>query len=283
MLFSEPVDQLPEPLPSVEEIEHSFSQVLKTTVGRHVVCMGKHFVVKYGYGVKPSEGENAIFARRHLGSRVPRVFAIYQRVGPLPAPTTYIIMEYFNGRSLNEVWDGLDKQVRVCITEKLRKLFRDLRSIPPPDYFVGLRAPMLSGSLFLTSDPTRATNGIFETEDGLIRNMVARYRQEGGESLRNKADYYERVLPQVLRGNGKSVFTHADFQRKNVMVGPKGNIALIDWASAGWCPTYWEYALALLACVDWKDDWHSYVAQILDEYPDHFSWFHMIRTEVWES
>ncbi len=55
---------------------------------------------------------------------------------------------------------------------------------------------------------------------------------------------------------------------------------IIDWATAGWYPVYWEYANAMLAAADWKDDWHVYLAQILDEFPNAHMWLGGIRLDM---
>ncbi|KAI0551591.1 kinase-like domain-containing protein [Xylaria curta] len=277
VLYSEPVSQLPEHLPSVDEIENS-PHVLKQLIARCVVRVREHFAVKYGSGVKPIEGENMIFAQQHLQSLVPRVFAIYQRAGPSPSPITYIVMKYVHGRPLDEAWGTMCEPERLKVVNTLRNAFQLLRSIPSPDYFVGLGMTILNDDFFCVEETTR---GPFKTEDELVRGLVEQYRNNSGDIFRHKADYYLRVLPQVLRGSGQPVFTHGDLQRKNIMIGSRGEIAIIDWAPSGWYPTYWEYAVATICCGRWKDDWHCYIAKMLDEFPDQYAWLYLLRIEMW--
>lgn len=88
-------------------------------------------------------------------------------------------------------------------------------------------------------------------------------------------------MPILLRGNGFPVFTHNDFQRKNIMVQPDGTVVIIDWAFASWYPTYWEYATATFANGGWNDDWHDYVCMALDVYPNQALWLSSVKHEIW--
>ena len=60
----------------------------------------------------------------------------------------------------------------------------------------------------------------------------------------SKARCHRRVFPLALHDHA-SVFTHGDFQRKNILIGDDSNLVLVDWESAGWYQSYWEYAIAM--------------------------------------
>lgn len=71
------------------------------------------------------------------------------------------------------------------------------------------------------------------------------------------SQFYQRMLPKVLR-NHASVFTHADLQRKNIIIRSNScsevsliidgdfdhiqaadlQVGLVDWGKAGWYPSY---------------------------------------------
>ncbi|KAI0506648.1 kinase-like domain-containing protein [Xylaria bambusicola] len=285
VLFEVPVEELPEHLPTADEIESS--PKLANRPATSVTLVKKHFFVKYGCYVHPSEAQNMKFARQHLGNLVPRVFAVYQR-HRLNEPTiTYIIMEYFHGRRLDQAWNTLDEARRLEVVNVLRNALQIIRAIPPPDYFGGLGMTKLESELFWTREPDPPRHGPFKTEEELIRGIVLCFRghatdvAELKEFYAQRADYYSRVLPQVLRGSGKPVFTHSDLQRRNIMIGSKGEVAIVDWAASGWYPTWWEYAVTTEGCGNWRDDWQRYIPKFLDEYPNQYSWFHTIRTDLW--
>ncbi|KAI1424739.1 kinase-like domain-containing protein [Xylaria sp. FL1777] len=272
VLFSEQTSQLPARLPSVREIESS-RNVLKELRSRRIVRVGQHYVVKYGWYVKPIEGENSL---------VPRLLAIYQRPGKDASELiTYLIMEYLSARPLSELWSIMGETEKLEVIDTLREALQILRSIPPPDYFGSLGMTALNDDIFNSEDePTPTRNGPFKTESAVIHAVILRYRAEGGERLRHKADYYRDVLPQVLQGNGKPVFTHGNLQRKNIMIGSGGEVMIIDWAPSGWYPIWWEYAIAMVSD-DWYELWYRYVPKWMSEFPHHYAWFHMLRREIW--
>ncbi|KAI1189378.1 kinase-like domain-containing protein [Nemania serpens] len=286
VLFSVPADQFPTPLPLVDEIESSLD-IIKTLLSRRTVRVREQFVVKYGLNVQPIEGENMVFARQHLESLMPRVIvprllAIYQKYGPRSHTITYIVAEYCPGRQLDLIWDKMPEFERLDVVGLLHDAVKLIRSIPAPDYFGSLGKTKINDDYFGPEDSRVATRGPFNTEEELIQAMILRYKEVGGRRLAHKAEYYSQMLPQLLKGNGKSVFTHGDLQRKNILVGPGGEIAIVDWALSGWYPIWWEYAMSTICCGLWKDDWYSYIPKVLsEEYPTQYLWLYTLSTELW--
>ncbi|KAF5127157.1 hypothetical protein E5D57_008085 [Metarhizium anisopliae] len=274
-------DRLPEPLPTDATIKCS-SDVLKAGYGRRIVRVGQYFVVKYGVLVSLTEGENMLFVRETCDISVPQVFALYSRIYPGGTKVSYIVMEYIQGKSLDNFWDTMSAADKSNTSQQLRLMLDKLRSVPSPGYFgcIG-RRPMEEGMFWTgeedSNDPG-LISGPFDTEAQLNNALVEKYLYSSG--MPSKSRFYRRVFPHVLRDHA-SVFCHGDLQRKNVLVGDDGNLSLIDWESAGWYPSYWEYASAMFACGNWRDDWHEYVASILDEYPNEYVWFDMMRRELW--
>lgn len=281
VMFSEAPENLPEPLPTPEQIESSRS-VIKRMVSKSTVRVGNSYVVKYGMGVEPCEGENMRFVRAQSDVPVPRLFGIYQRVNVFDKRVTYIIMEDIPGDTLESLWDKIGATNKSNIAERLQEAYACLRSIRHEGYFGNLGRSMYHGGFFWMDKPNPVFTGPFATEDDLIQGLLARYDHEAGDRLRNKGEYYRRVLPDVLRGDEEPVFTHQGLQPKNVMVKPDGSVVIIDWAEAGWYPSYWEYAVSMFCCGRWKNDWHAYVPDILEqEYPNHYVWINMIFLELW--
>ena len=95
-----------------------------------------------------------------------------------------------------------------------------------------------------------------------------------------KADFYRRVFPRAVKADGAPVFTHGNFRRQNVFSALMGAFALVNWATSGWYPPYWEYTMEMFACGNWSDNWHAFVGRILDEYPEFMS-IHMMILDMW--
>ncbi|KAL5317467.1 hypothetical protein ACEPPN_014562 [Leptodophora sp. 'Broadleaf-Isolate-01'] len=261
-------DLLPAPLPTTEAITAS-QDVLKEHSGRRIVRVGIHFIVKYGAGVCLTEGENMVFVKQFSTLQIPNVYALYSRQHEGDRlPTNYIVMENIAGDSLESCWVSLDTQAKLAIADQLRIYFTQLRQIPSPGYFGLLGKRPFEDSVFWAGD---------DGDRGMLEAMVHKYLHNNPGY--RKSEYYSRVLPLVLR-NHSSVFTHGDFQRKNVLIRNDGTLIMIDWEAAGWYPTFWEYAMTMYSC-RWDDDWHSRAVKILDEYPNEYAWMDMVFRELW--
>ncbi|KIX05973.1 uncharacterized protein Z518_03947 [Rhinocladiella mackenziei CBS 650.93] len=114
-----------------------------------------------------------------------------------------------------------------------------------------------------------------------------------------RSDFYRRNLQKVLQ-NHRSVFTHGDFQRKNIIIRsreisamsassasndeviPEANydVVLIDWEKAGWYPSYWEFCAASWS-FRFDDDWPDHLETIIDPCPVKYPWLKTIATELW--
>lgn len=274
--FYKTSERLPAPLPTLEAIIKS-PDVVQESTGRRIVRVGHHFLVKYGLNVNLIEGENMLFVEQFLSGSLPQIYAIYTDTD---TGFNYIVMENIEGQNLASLWNTLGTVEKAAISDKLRDMIGKLRTLPSPGYFGGLGNRALQDSMFWTADDaaTAVINGPFETEAQLNEALVRKYLYNN--MAPQKAEFYRRIFPQVLQ-NHDSIFSHADVQRKNIMVRTDGSLAIIDWETAGWYPSYWEYTLAMFTCGRWDDDWHIWVAKILDEYPNEYAWMDMLRRELW--
>ncbi|KAG6312554.1 hypothetical protein E4U44_003243 [Claviceps purpurea] len=248
-----PQSRLPIPIPSVQDIERE-AEVFYERSACRVARYGKHFVIKYGPNVSLAEGEIMLFVRHTQPLLAPEVFALFSVENTDCGRVNYIIME-------NVVGDGLD-QATLVVSEDGPGPFEE--------------------NMFWTTSEDGSDdakfNGPFDTKSELNDALVQSYRVCGGRD--QKANYYRRVLPLVLREKS-IVFTHGNLQRKNIMLKPDGQPVLIGWKAAGWYPAYWEHVIAMFRCEGVEDDWHEYLPRIINEYPNEYVWFDMIRHELW--
>ncbi|RMY58962.1 hypothetical protein D0865_02330 [Hortaea werneckii] len=213
---------LPGALPTEEEIESGSDLREYCFKGRRVVAVREHYIVKYGLDVNLLKGDNMIFVRETTNIRAPRVYALY-----------YIVMERIRGESLQSQWPLLQGTDKQCIIKDLQSYFMDLRKLTPPNpsYYGSLDRRPLQDMVFWTAEPNAKFNGPFDGHEEFIEAMIEKYTRDGGPGFR--AECYRQCLPQILcRCN--SVFTHGDFQRKNVMVEKDQErsgwkVTLLDW------------------------------------------------------
>ncbi|KAG6065323.1 hypothetical protein E4U32_007493 [Claviceps aff. humidiphila group G2b] len=282
-----PKSRLPIPIPAVQDIERE-AVVLHERDGRRVVLFNSHFVIKYGLDVSLTEGENMLFIRQtQLSSQpllAPEVFALFSVENAEGGQVNYIIMENVVGDRLDQVWDRLGTPEKCRIAGALRLQIETLRKIPAPGYFgcIG-RRPFEENMFWIASEAEDGSddaklNGPFDAESELYDALVQSYRACSG--LDQRANFYRRVLPPLLRGNSIA-FTHGDLQRKNIILKPDGQPVLICWKAAGWYPAYWEHVMAMLSWGGGEDDWHEYLPRIMEEYPHEYAWVDMIQHELW--
>lgn len=279
VLFEDRSHNYPNPLPTPNDLDGS-EVLLNQSTGSRIVRIQQRFVIKFGINIHPIEAHNMIYVAKFTTVPVPKVYAIYQRREE-QSVVTYIVMQYVAGVTLMNLWGSLDQTRKTAMARTLRTYFDQLRQLNHPGYFGNITGGPPLDDLFLATEGAVEVKSSFTTEDELIDCIVRIYSLETGERMTHKTRYYQHVLQTVLRGDGSPLFTHNDFQRKNVMVQPDGTLVVIDWEFASWYPTYWEYSTATYANGGWNDDWHEYVRMILDEYPNQSLWLSIMKLEMW--
>jgi hypothetical protein len=280
---------IPAQLPTIEEIGAA-PEIFSDTIPTKVVAIGNHFVVKYGPQVNLLEGETMLFLQNCSSVPVPRVYALF---GSPDGEIKFIVMERIKSQDLSLIWEKLDHAAKETLAIQLRTIFTELRQLASPGGYCSVGHRGLLDGLFWTDDVAQRFAGPFETEPDLNQAMVAKYVKDG--LPKNKAEFYTRTFKEVLR-NHSPVFTHGDFQRKNVMIRTSSNfptnqegkqpyqeleIVIIDWEFAGWYPSYWEYARCVFACGNWNDDWSVWVDEILEPFRNEYVWTNMFLVELW--
>ncbi|KAI6859630.1 hypothetical protein KC338_g2617 [Hortaea werneckii] len=274
---------LPSTLPTEAEIEDASDLREYCFKGRRVVAVREHYIVKYGLDVDHLEGDNMIFVRESTNVRVPRVYALYtnQTTG-----NKYIVMERIRSASLQSQWPLLQEKHKQAIIKELQSYFIDLRKLTPPNpsYYGSLDRRPVQDMVFWTAKPDAKVNGPFDSHEKLIEAMVEKYIRDGGAIFR--AEYYLQCLPQILC-RCDSVFTHGDFQKKNVMIeedqeGSGWIVTILDWESSGWYPSYWEYSTAFCALGKWDDDWCLHLRRVMEPADSEAAWVKPIRLEMFE-
>ncbi|CZR60223.1 uncharacterized protein PAC_10119 [Phialocephala subalpina] len=298
-----PTSELPQPLPTDQEIHGSTEQFMESG-GRRLVRIGP-YIIKYGSGVSVVEGENMLFVSRETTIPVPRVYAIYTATEISSYTNTrvesnYIVMEYLEGETLDFEWGLLSAQQKDRISAQLREHMNQLRSIPSPGYYGSIGRRGLLDCIFWTgNDACAPLDGPFDTEHALNEAMRSKFIYNNLSPA--KAEFYRRAFPVVLKGHAPT-FTHGDFQRKNIIIkrispavsvdastgvehlnleDDTFDLAIIDWENSGWYPDYWESAIALFACGRWSDDWHVWVGKSLELFLNEYAWMQMLRNELW--
>ncbi|KAI9640217.1 hypothetical protein NHQ30_011455 [Ciborinia camelliae] len=295
-----PSHELPQPLPSTQEIHDATDRYNEN--GVHTLVRIGPYMIKYGPEVNVIEGENMLFVSRETTVPVPRVYALYTvpEISPLTGrqeDSNYIIMEYIESKTLHDEWSLLSVQQRNRISAQLRKYMDELRALPSPGYYGSIGKRGLLDCIFWSGTSScEPLDGPFDTEHELNEAMRSKVIFNGLPA--EFSEFYRHAFPVVFQGH-RPVFTHGDFQRKNIMIkrvpsqaslqvqdlkpddDDAFEVVIIDWENSGWYPDYWESCLALSACGNWKDDWHLWIGKSLTIFYHEFGWMRTLRTELW--
>ncbi|KAI1850004.1 hypothetical protein JX266_004383 [Neoarthrinium moseri] len=199
-------------------------------------------------------------------------------------------MELKPGRQLSELWPSMSDEEMLDVAKQLRGIWDQLRSIPSPGGFGGVTGGPLEHRFFKWIEADPKITGPFGAEEDLSMALARRSHKNWEGSVRRAwtSEFFARNLPRALT-NHPSVFTHADLQRKNILVvevsaSQAGRrrlevSAVVDWEDAGWYPSYWEYA-ACFVDFQWTDSWPEYVEYILDPYIPEAAVLRLVRQDL---
>lgn len=278
---------LPVKLPPTKQIREAANIVSQRT-GQTIVTIGTELFVKYGRATSEREGQTLLYIEEKLPKLpVPRLYAMYYDHDDL-----FIVMERIRGPSLDTVWSGLSDDDKQSITRSLRETFDEMRrlSCPSPTVFGSVNGHSIPYHLFWDPEENPKLCGPFQSEKDFNSGLLAQYQriQEENNLPPYKLEFYSAHLGDVLHKH-MPVFTHADVQRKNMILVEHDEstperlrsckVAIVDWESAGWYPEYWEYFAAFVA-FRWNDDWPSRFEEFLNAYPAATSMMAMLYKEL---
>ncbi|KAL4786867.1 phosphotransferase family protein [Aspergillus varians] len=216
--------------------------------GGRLVVIRDQYVVKYGPLVTENEGYALLLVEKQLSMPAPRLYAMYRDRDIL-----YIVMEYIPGISLGVAWPSLTKANKHSIVGQLRCIFDQMRALSSPGLSGSVNQGPVPHRYFFSREKDPAVTGPFQTEEEFGKAIALRSKNIWSESNRHSflSAYLARHLPLALC-NHPPMFTHGDLYRENVLARKVVNsvtndeeyevAAFVDWETAGWYPSYWEYA-----------------------------------------
>lgn len=198
----------------------------------NVLMLTDGLCVKYGRRVHLSEASTMRFISQHTSIPVPRVFCAFTRCG-----RTYIVMERIKGDIIGRGWVKPSEDSKAKLLSQLAGKVREMRDPQPSQ---GIRVASVDGGSFFDCRVVGSSLpfGPFDTVQDFHRH------------LRMGMEFDSRLDPEiqeVIEQQSKSwplVFTHGDLSSLNILVRGDDIVGIIDWETAGWYPSYWEYTSA---------------------------------------
>ncbi|KAG6995853.1 hypothetical protein G7Y79_00041g078050 [Physcia stellaris] len=236
----------------------------------HIYRINPTTVVKTSEAVRMTEAASMRFVGEITSIPVPKVSDAFVEE---ESKNVCIVMEYINGRPLDQVWDSYNKTQKDQIVEKLKQYMAELRRIPGT--FIGSVDGTHCNDQFFDQNPK--SYGPFDSEksfnDGLIRAIQAR----GLNTWTEMVVRFIQALPKH-----EIVFTHNDLAPRNILVREGNVVGILDWEFSGFYPQYWEYVKALY-WPDWQSSWikEKVVDRILQPYLLELAYLLHARELIW--
>ncbi|RAK97680.1 kinase-like protein [Aspergillus ibericus CBS 121593] len=199
-----------------------------------VLMLTDKLCVKYGRRIHLSEASTMRFIAEHTSIPVPKVYCAFTH-----SERTYIVMERIKGHMIGRGWPKRPDQSKAELLSQLAKYITEMRQLQPPEG-MGV-ASVDGGSVFDIRLPGPRDSfrlGPFDT----VQDFHRRLRLGVGPEIEHDPE-----IQTLIEQHSKSwplVFTHGDLSSLNILARDDEIISIVDWETAGWYPSYWEYTTA---------------------------------------
>ena len=237
-------------------------KLLKHIVPRHggLIFISKKFCIKFGSLRNLPEASTMRFIAQNTSIPVPKVYCAFTRKG-----RTYIAMERINGEMLGRTWVKRSDESKAKILQQLKRMVDEMRNIPPPP-----RQQQKQGVCNVDGGPIwdcrlpgkSMCHGPFESVHDFHRHL-----RGGLDADPNAFPEFNKLVALQDRAWPPPVFTHGDLSSLNILVRGDVIVGIIDWETAGWYPSYWEYTTASqVSPMNWF--WREEIDKFLDPMPE---------------
>ena len=151
--------------------------------------------------------------------------------------STYIVMERIKGEVIGAGWVRRSEESKAQLLSQLKEMIQEMRELQPGES-TGV-ASVDGGSLFDCRLPGPSLRfGPFRG----IRDFH-RHLRSGMELDTGLGSEIQNLIKQQNK-DWPLMFTHGDLSSLNILVREDKIVGIIDWETAGWYPSYWEYTTA---------------------------------------
>jgi aminoglycoside phosphotransferase (APT) family kinase protein len=217
-----------------EEIKRSNPAWIFLDSPRRKVFRMHDSVIKFGAGVDIREAQTLEFIKESTKIPVPNATSD----GP-----NAIVIDYIEGRNLQECWTQLSREEKQGIAEQMRHILNQLRGLG------GNYIDSVNRTPAVDMRKSAYIGGPFDSEsefnEFLFRNMIS-----------STPSIYRESIQHTMRVDHNIVFSHGDLNLDNILVENGRIVALLDWECAGWYPEYWEYVKFCNASCH-EPEWHN--------------------------
>jgi aminoglycoside phosphotransferase len=215
-----------------------------------VLMLTKGLCVKYGSRIDLAEAKSMLFIARHTSIPVPTVHFAF-----VYDDCTYILMERIHGQPIGIDWINRPHASRQRILENLKDMITEMRKLQA-HIDANSICSVTGGSLYDPRLPTITRKfGPF----GGVQDFH-NYLRNGMQSHTDET--VSKLISMHKKHWGAPTFTHGDLSSLNILVNGDKIAGIIDWETAGWYPSYWEYTTACQVnphSLFWRDEIDGYL------------------------
>ncbi|KAF1345058.1 kinase-like domain-containing protein [Delphinella strobiligena] len=228
----------------------------------NVLFLPRSICIKYGDLVDLAEAASMDLVRQHTSVPVPKIYCSFTHRGQ-----TYIVMEKMKGHKLAIGFTERSEESKSRLLAQLRSMVDEIRAIQPQH---GTRvASVDGGSLYDMRLPGLGVVYPVRTpwRFGPFDDVKAfhLWLRQGIDKIddRYTPDLKNLIAMHQSKDWGLPVFTHGDLSSLNVLVKGETITGIVDWETAGWYPSYWEYTTA--SQVNFRNQfWAAYIDRFLE-------------------
>jgi hypothetical protein len=212
-----------------------FPALISQSGGKNVVSTSPGVVTKFGDD-HADEIRAMRFARNILSLPVPKVLQhppLYRRPHPSkgrPSGVWYFSMERCPGISLERVIDTMTTDELDHVADQLKSILAQMASARSKTLGSVTGGPYNNFFFPNYTRPKYAFTSVGEFIDHYRRMLLLFCTEE----------FTESVFVQLPR-NAAIRFAHGDLLPRNIIVDGSDITGVVDWATAGFYPEYWEY------------------------------------------
>ncbi|KAL4968843.1 aminoglycoside phosphotransferase family protein [Aspergillus stella-maris] len=200
-----------------------------------VLMVIEKLCVEYGRRVHLFEASTMRFVAQHTTIPDPKVLFAFEHSG-----IVYIVMERINGDMLGKGWVKRSEKSKAKLLSQLTEMVNEMRQLQSPER-TGI-ASIDGGSHYDCRVPgTSLRFGPFGTGQNFHKHLRT------GMEFDPRLDTEAQDSFKQQDNTWPLSFTHGDLSSLDILARGDDIAGIIDWETAGWYPSYWEYTCAHLA------------------------------------
>ncbi|KAI1432111.1 hypothetical protein GGR50DRAFT_628460 [Xylaria sp. CBS 124048] len=241
-LFQVAAEELPAPLPSLEEV-FACDDIIVTRQGAcdiscevTIVKVSDFYEARFGTGVNMAEVENMIFVAENTSIRIPKVYSAYTYGEK--HDSTIMIVEFVEGLLLADFAYHPRRYLR-SIRERLCAQIAELRQIPNPNI---VRFGALGNRGYPSFCPHMPAVGPFDTSVDAAVNLLFPLLPRHGNTFAELQSMFSALYGAMIAGDERwaPVFSNGALNGEGIVIEADGTPVILDWQFAGFYPAFYE-------------------------------------------